>query len=116
MSVTTHWQGYWEQPVWGRQPMRQLVLRFDGSDIEGEGVDVIGAFLFQGGIDDTGTVSLVKSYIGRHQVQYRGNYDGEGTIAGLWTIPGAMSGPFLLHRDHKQAANDPIATIDPVRQ
>jgi hypothetical protein len=90
------WRGYWEQEVWGRQPMGPLVLRFVDGRIEGEGRDVVGPFTFEGDYDERGTIRMVKQYLGRHRVLYQGTYDGEGTIFGRWSIPPLGSGAFAL--------------------
>ena len=90
------WRGFWEQPIFGKQSMRQLVLRFEGGRIDGDGVDVIGRFTFSGSYDDAGSVALIKQYAGRHQVLYCGAYDGEGSILGRWSIGEYWSGPFAL--------------------
>jgi hypothetical protein len=82
MFPSGRWRGFWEQTYWGRQPMHDLVLRFADGRIAGEGNDIIGRFTFAGEYDQTGSVMLVKQYLGRHQVLYRGSYDGEGTIFG----------------------------------
>ena len=90
------WRGYWEQTMWGRQPMRGLTLRFDSGRIDGDGDDIIGPFTFAGTYDDAGAVTLVKQYVGRHDVLYHGAYDGEGSIIGRWSISTLWSGPFAL--------------------
>jgi hypothetical protein len=90
------WRGYWDQEIWGRQPMGPLLLRFHDGHIDGEGRDVIGRFLFEGEYDERGGIRMVKQYIGRHQVLYEGTYDGEGTIFGRWSIPPLWSGSFAL--------------------
>jgi hypothetical protein len=90
------WRGYWEQSYWGRQVMTELVLHFVGGQVQGRGRDVIGAFTFTGQYDDRGTITMVKQYLGRHSVAYRGQYDGEGTIFGQWSIGSEWSGPFAL--------------------
>jgi hypothetical protein len=90
------WRGFWEQPMFGKQSMRQLTLRFEGGRIDGDGVDVIGRFTFTGTYDDAGGVALIKQYVGRHQVLYRGAYDGEGSVLGRWSIGEYWSGPFAL--------------------
>lgn len=90
------WRGYWEQEIFGRQPMGPLVLRFTDGRIEGEGRDVIGPFTFAGDYDERGRIRMVKQYLGRHRVLYQGTYDGEGTIFGSWSIPPLSSGPFAL--------------------
>lgn len=92
------WRGYWDQSIYGRQPMGPLVLRFHAGRIEGEGRDIIGPFTFAGEYDEHGAVRMVKQYHGRlnHQVFYHGTYDGEGTIFGEWRIPPIWSGSFAL--------------------
>lgn len=82
-------EGWWEQPIFGRQPMHQLRLSFADGTIQGAGVDIVGAFLFDGTMSPSGDVAMVKKYIGKHFVQYVGKYDGEGLMWGIWTI-----GPF----------------------
>jgi hypothetical protein len=97
MYFSGPWQGYWEQTIWGRQTMDDLVLTFRAGQIEGSGRDIIGRFLFHGVVDPaTGAVVMTKQYLGRHTVEYRGQYDGEGTIFGRWTIGTEWSGPFAL--------------------
>src|SRR5262249_35068467 len=90
------WRAYWEQLGWGRQVMHDLVLRFAGGAVEGEGRDCIGRFVFRGKYDRRGVIRMVKQYLGRHQVLYEGTYDGEGTIFGRWSIGDLWSGPFAM--------------------
>ncbi len=112
MYFSGTWRGYWEQTFWGRQPMHDLVLHFGGGRVEGRGTDIIGRFTFSGTYDTHGNVTLVKQYLGRHSVLYRGTYDGEGTIFGHWSIGEAWSGPFALTMsDHSVPADAPIISI-----
>lgn len=91
------WQGFWEQPELGRQPMKDFVLRFEGNTITGEGEDIVGPFVFHGHCDPrTGRITMIKQYLGRHRVHYAGEPDGEGSIFGTWHIEGYNSGPFLI--------------------
>ena len=91
------WEGFWQQEVWGRQPMTAFTLHFGGGRITGEGRDVIGPFTYAGEYDEaTGRVRMVKQYLGHHQVLYDGQSDGEGCIAGTWSIGEFWTGPFLL--------------------
>ena len=96
MTASGRWQGYWEQVVWGRQTMHDLELQFAGGEVRGRGRDIIGLFTFAGTYNERGEVALTKQYIGRHRVQYTGQYDGEGTIFGRWSIGSEWSGPFAL--------------------
>ena len=75
--------------------MRKLVLRFSAGEVEGSGTDLIGPFTFQGTYASDGSVTLVKHYR-RHNVQYKGTYDGEGTIFGEWSIGKFWRGKFAL--------------------
>jgi hypothetical protein len=106
------WRGHWEQTIWGRQAMRDLVLRFEGGMVEGSGVDVVGRFTFAGTYDDGGNVALLKRYVGKHEVLYLGRYDGEGSIVGTWSIRELWSGPFALSpADFRVPSDAPILTI-----
>lgn len=97
MASTTRWQGYWEQRIWGgRQAMHDVVLWFDNGALRGEGVDCVGRFTFDGTHDANGSVVMVKQYLGKHQVLYRGEFDGEGTIFGRWSIWPFDAGEFVL--------------------
>lgn len=100
------WRGYWDQEIWGRQPMGPLLLRFHDGRIDGEGRDIIGRFRFEGEYDERGSIRMVKQYIGRHQVLYEGTYDGEGTIFGRWSIPPLWSGSFALSPVGGRAPSD----------
>jgi hypothetical protein len=107
------WNGYWEQPAFGRQPMRDFALRFAGGEVEGEGHDVVGPFVIHGRYDGRGVVEFVKQYVGRHTVHYEGAHDGEGTIFGTWAIAPYWSGPFALKPVRAKADPDaPIQTIE----
>lgn len=96
MVPSGEWRGYWEQAHWGRQPMHDLVLTVANGGISGSGKDVIGSFTFEGSYDASGTVLLLKHYHKKHDVIYRGRYDGEGTIIGEWTVMDQWRGPFVL--------------------
>jgi hypothetical protein len=112
MYPSGRWRGHWEQACWGRQAMRELALHFAEGRVSGKGVDVIGPFTFAGEYDDRGNVVLVKQYVGRHQVLYRGRYDGEGTIHGQWTIGEDWRGPFALSPEgHHADADAPILAV-----
>lgn len=96
MSSTSTWRGYWEQRGWGRQPMHDVVLSIHEGLVSGQGFDCVGRFTFRGTWDSQGVVFLVKQYVRKHQVLYQGQYDGEGTIFGRWSIVPFDSGEFLL--------------------
>ena len=81
-------EGWWEQSGYGRQPMTDLIMRFQGAEITGQGRDRIAAFSLTGRMRPDGGVELIKQYRQRHRVLYVGSYDGEGTLAGRWDIDG----------------------------
>lgn len=110
MYPSGRWRGYWEQTVWGRQPMENLNLRFQDGTIEGEGTDVIGSFVFHGGYDEQGSVWLTKAYPS-HIVMYQGTWDGEGTIYGMWSIGEFHRGPFALSPEGHHVAEAPIRQL-----
>ena len=53
-----------------------------------EGVfrEMVAASTLAGQIETDGTLSMHKQYLGRHAVRYFGNYDGEGTMSGKWSL------------------------------
>jgi hypothetical protein len=112
MYPSGNWRGWWQQAGFGRQPMEQFVLRFDGGAISGWGRDIIGAFVFKGTYDEQGQVQMLKQYLGKHQVLYEGTYDGEGTLAGTWSIPPLWAGPFAISPVvGRPAADEPILVL-----
>ena len=112
MYPSGRWDGFWVQRVWGRQPMTPFFLRFAEGKVSGEGRDMVGRFTFSGIYDPTtGEVRMVKQYI-KHVVLYVGQPDGEGSIAGTWSIVNVDSGSFLLRPVvQKPSGDEPIQEI-----
>ena len=106
-------EGFWVQEQYGRQPMTPFSLRFANGEVSGGGKDIVGRFTFTGAYDvRTGEVVLMKQYVGKHRVLYRGQPDGEGCIQGTWTIEGYDTGPFLLRPVVRRPRGDePIQEI-----
>ena len=77
--------GWWEQDHLGRQSIDDLQLTFLDGEIYGTGHDIVGSF-YLAGVVSAERVTLVKQYIGAHQVDYPGTFDGEGTFQGFWKI------------------------------
>jgi len=113
MYPSGRWEGFWVQRHLGRQAMTPFTLQFANGTVTGQGRDVIGRFTFSGEYDEsTGTVRMVKQYIGKHQVLYIGQPDGEGSIQGTWWINDSCSGPFLLRPAvAKPRGDEPIQEI-----
>jgi hypothetical protein len=93
--------------------MTPFFLRFANGQVSGEGKDIIGKFTFSGEYDEqTGKVQLIKQYIGRHQVLYMGDPDGEGSIQGTWYSAVFYKGPFLIRPAlQKPRGDEPIQEI-----
>lgn len=91
------WEGFWFQEAFGKQQMTAFTLRFANGEISGEGRDLVGRFTFSGAYDiANGDIVMMKQYIGKHRVLYRGKPDGEGCIGGTWNVEDVLTGPFLL--------------------
>jgi hypothetical protein len=113
MYPSGQWEGFWMHRITGRGPMAPLTLRFADGRVTGEGRDRVGRFTFSGDYDQTtGTVRMVKQYIGAHAVLYVGQSDGEGSIQGTWYIGRLDSGSFLLRPKYQKPTGDePIQEI-----
>jgi hypothetical protein len=107
------WEGFWVQEVWGRQTMTAFSLTFAGGKVTGRGSDIIGRFTFAGEYDlTTGQIRLIKQYLGKHQVLYVGQPDGEGSIQGTWHIGDSHKGSFLMRPVfQKPRGDEPIQEI-----
>ena len=69
-----------------------LVLIFSDHTISGDGSDDIGRFFLVGRFDVTnGECYWTKTYIGAHEVYYRGFRECKG-IWGLWELPNEAGG------------------------
>ena len=98
--------------------MDQLRLAVAPPRIEGSGTDCIGPFVLEGMIATNGGVSLQKTYVGKHDVTYDGQYDGEGRMWGIWKC-GPDSGRWMiaLRRDEDGAElpGDVVEIVPPRR-
>ncbi len=88
-------EGWWEQDFYGRQMMDPLVLSFEKGAVSGSGRDIVGPFTMSGVIKD-GKVAIKKHYVGQHDTDYFGQFDGEGTMHGTWQIH-ESTGPWMIH-------------------
>ena len=69
-----------------------LILEFQNRIISGEGADGIGAFVIDGHYyPKEGECSWIKTYVGRHSVEYTGYREQKG-IWGMWTLYGTKGG------------------------
>ena len=106
-------EGWWQEIGWGRQPMQELRLRFEGGSIWGSGYDVVGLFTFRGTIAADGQVLMVKRYLGAHSVEYVGTYDGEGLLWGEWHI-GPLTDRWMIKIKGSKAGVEDQAAIEEI--
>jgi hypothetical protein len=73
-----------------------LLLTFSSGNMTGDGVDDIGRFLIKGRYDAASRECYwTKSYLGAHDVFYRGFREGKG-IWGTWEIKSLSHGGFHI--------------------
>ena len=71
----------------GDRHRMDLQLTFANGSMNGDGLDDVGRFLIKGRYDTaTRECHWTKSYVGAHDVFYRGFREGKG-IWGLWELP-----------------------------
>ncbi len=101
------WVGFYNYQPGDRHRM-QLHLTFANGMISGEGNDDIGRFLIKGRYDSQSAEShWTKTYVGAHDVFYRGFREGKG-IWGTWEIGNFAHGGF--HIWPRQSADSQVTT------
>src|ERR1043166_3159239 len=87
------WTGFYNYgPEKGKHRM-DLVLTFSNSQITGDGRDDVGAFVIAGRFDSANRECYwTKTYVGAHDVFYRGFREGGKGIWGVWELPGSSGG------------------------
>lgn len=66
------WRGHYEQ---NGQMTEMIFKRFSaelGGELLGCGNDAVGEFFVRGALNQQGSVSFVKQYVGKHSVNYNG--------------------------------------------
>lgn len=90
------WTGFFLHPTMPGRHTMELILTFADGTISGEGRDWVGAFLMRGKYQvEDGRCWWTKTYIGRHDVSYRGYNEGKG-IWGMWEIEAPWRGGFHI--------------------
>lgn len=80
------WLGFFTQPPFPNKFWMELRLNFSDGTLTGQGRDWVGEFLIRGQYDlNDGSCHWVKSYLGKHDVFYKGYNEGKG-IWGAWEI------------------------------
>jgi hypothetical protein len=86
------WTGFYNYRRGTRKHRMDLVLTFRNHTISGDGSDDIDRFFLAGRFDGTnGECYWTKTYVGGHEVYYRGFREGKG-IWGLWELPNESGG------------------------
>ena len=86
------WVGFYVYEHDRRRHRMDMELTFQNGSISGEGNDSLGAFVIKGGYEcKTGECHWTKSYVGQHDVFYRGYRESKG-IWGTWEIDQARGG------------------------
>ncbi len=86
------WIGFYNYKSGGKRHRMDLSLTFSNARMAGDGCDNVGPFVIAGGYDeDTGECEWTKTYVGAHDVHYRGFREGKG-IWGLWNLEGGAGG------------------------
>ena len=92
---TEQWTGWFDQG--GQQHEMELDLTVDDNGVFGMGSDSVGTFVIRGDYDpDAGTIQFVKSYHGKHKVNYKGTLE-DDIVKGEWDLQGS-GGEFELTR------------------
>ena len=90
-----------------------LALTFCNHTISGDGSDDIGRFFLGGRFDDEkGECYWTKTYIGAHDVYYRGFREGKG-IWGLWELPNESGGFHIWPLGQDQGEEDYQSAEEP---
>ena len=90
-----------------------LVLTFTDHTVSGDGNDEIGRFVVTGRFDGTnGECYWTKTYIGEHDVYYRGFRDGKG-IWGLWELLSESGGFHIWPLRYEEGEQDHESAEDP---
>jgi hypothetical protein len=107
------WTGFYNYGPGDRHRM-ELVLSFVNGVLSGEGADDVGRFLITGRYDPANReCSWTKTYVGAHDVAYRGFREGKG-IWGTWEISLLAHGGFHIWprqagAGHHETETEPLA-------
>ena len=89
------WTGFYTYTP-RRKHRMDMDLTFANGNLSGSGSDDVGRFLMKGHYDETSSECYwTKSYIGAHDVFYRGYREGKG-IWGRWEIQSVFHGGFHI--------------------
>src|SRR5436190_7732800 len=107
------WLGFYNYQL--TRPKRHrmdLRLTFANGSMSGDGIDDIGRFLIKGRYDaENRECYWTKSYVGGHDVFYRGFREGKG-IWGTWEIGPRWHGGFHIWPKHEGELEEVAASME----
>jgi hypothetical protein len=107
------WTGFYNYGHSARKHRMDLVLTFADRAVSGDGCDDIGQFLVSGRFDDTnGECYWTKTYVGGHDVYYRGFREGKG-IWGLWELTVDSGGFHIWPRGEEEGEQEHESAEEP---
>lgn len=107
------WTGFYNYGSSARKHRMDLVLTFADRAVSGDGCDDIGQFLVSGRFDDTnGECYWTKTYVGGHDVYYRGFREGKG-IWGLWELTVDSGGFHIWPRGEEECEQEHESAEEP---
>lgn len=90
------WTGYYTYQSRSGKHAMDLTLTFTAGRITGDGADGIGIFIIEGRYEPSGgECHWTKTYVGAHEVGYRGFREGRG-IWGTWEVDRGWRGGFEI--------------------
>ena len=107
------WTGFFNYGARAERHRMDLSLSFSNGRISGDGVDSVGRFLIAGGYEaGSGECHWTKTYIGAHDVFYRGFREGKG-IWGTWELAYLTGGFHIWPRGEEESAREADAWEEP---
>jgi hypothetical protein len=108
------WTGFYNYGVGTGRHRMDLSLAFSNGTMSGDGIDNVGPFLISGQYDgQSGECSWTKTYIGAHDVYYRGFREGKG-IWGLWELTSVSGGFQIWPLGEEEAEQEGESVEEPV--
>ena len=97
---TGQWNGFYIESHQEQRGWMHQYLEFNDGTLKGEGTDYVGPWTLQGEYDLSKLKAVwIKSYVGKHDVTYRGTISKTGII-GIWDIRESLTGSFHIWPQH----------------
>ena len=97
---TGQWNGFYIESHQEQRGWMHQYLEFNDGELKGEGTDYVGPWTLQGKYDLSELKCVwIKSYVGKHDVTYRGTISKTG-ITGIWDIRESLTGSFHIWPQH----------------